>query len=155
FIKVYPIGFVCGPVLLWAAFRLTQRETMTGVLILSGIALWGTLHGYGPFKFGTMNQSLVLLQAWAGVWTLTCLTLSAAMTERRRAEAALEEQKEAIEFANKTKDHFLAMLSHELRTPLTPVMAAIDLLETEPKMPAEFRESLQAIRRNIELERGL
>jgi CheY-like chemotaxis protein/nitrogen-specific signal transduction histidine kinase len=102
-----------------------------------------------------MNQSLVLLQAWAGVWTLTCLALSAAMTERRRAEAELEEQKEAVELANRTKDHFLAMLSHELRTPLTPVMAAIDLLEMEPNGPDEFRENLRAIRRNIELEKRL
>jgi CheY-like chemotaxis protein/anti-sigma regulatory factor (Ser/Thr protein kinase) len=47
------------------------------------------------------------------------------------------------------------MLSHELRTPLTPVLAAIDLLEMEAKGPAEFRENLQAIRRNIELERRL
>ena len=34
--------------------------------------------------------------------------------------------------ANRTKDHFQAMLSHELRTPLTPVISALELLETAP-----------------------
>jgi nitrogen-specific signal transduction histidine kinase/CheY-like chemotaxis protein len=77
------------------------------------------------------------------------------MAERRRAESALEEQKEAVELANRTKDHFLAMLSHELRTPLTPVVAALDLLEVEPAGTHVFRKTLGAIRRNIELERRL
>src|SRR5216110_4026316 len=47
--KNYPISFVCGPLLIWAAFRFTQRETAAGIFILSAIAVWGTLHGFGPF----------------------------------------------------------------------------------------------------------
>ncbi len=35
----YPISFLCGPVVVWAAFRLSQRETAAGLLILSGIAV--------------------------------------------------------------------------------------------------------------------
>jgi signal transduction histidine kinase/CheY-like chemotaxis protein len=155
FIRGYPIAFLCGPVILWTAFRFPQREAITGVSVLAAIALWGTLHGYGPFRMGSVNQSLLVLQAWAAVWTLTSLTLAAAMGEHRRAEAALEEQKAAVELANRTKDNFLAMLSHELRTPLTPVMALLDWLEMEPEPREEFRESLRIIRRNIDLESRL
>ncbi len=155
FFEVYPIAFICGPVILWTAFRFTQRETITAISVLSAIALWGTLHGRGPYQVGSANQSLLVLQAWVAVLTLTAMTLAAAMAERRRAEAALEEQKAAVELANKAKDNFFAMLSHELRTPLTPVMMLLDLLETESTEREEFRESLAIIRRNIELESRL
>ncbi len=152
FTETYPLAFVCGPVILWTAFRFTQRETITGVVVLSAIALSGTLHGRGLSHSGPTNQSLLLIQAWAGVLTLTSMTLAAAMAERRRAEAALEQQKAAVELANQTKDNFLAMLSHELRTPLTPAMALLDLLEMEPDREEESRQSLRIIRRNLELE---
>src|SRR6266568_5968028 len=45
----YPIGFICGTIVIWKAFSLKQRETATGIFILSAIAIWGTLHGFGPF----------------------------------------------------------------------------------------------------------
>src|SRR6266702_4698045 len=57
--KNYPITFVCGPVVIWMAFRFTQRETATGILILSAIAVWGTLRVFGPFVQHTENDSLV------------------------------------------------------------------------------------------------
>src|SRR6266498_2332554 len=45
----YPITFICGPIVIWTAFRFSQRETATGIFILSAIAVWGTLHGFRPF----------------------------------------------------------------------------------------------------------
>ncbi|HJT45057.1 MAG TPA: MASE1 domain-containing protein, partial [Chthoniobacterales bacterium] len=54
----YPVSFLCGPIVIWAAFRFTPRETATGVFILSSIAIWGTLNGFGPFIMRTENQSL-------------------------------------------------------------------------------------------------
>jgi signal transduction histidine kinase/DNA-binding response OmpR family regulator len=59
------------------------------------------------------------------------------------------------ERANLAKDQFLAMLSHELRTPLTPVLTSVLSLESEPDLPEDIRESLQMIRRNVELEARL
>ncbi len=67
-----------------------------------------------------------------------------------RAQAA----REAAERANAAKDRFLAMLSHELRTPLTPVLATVLTLADEP-FSEEVRDSLEMIRRNIELEARL
>src|SRR6266404_1446948 len=151
----YPIGFICGPIVIWTAFRFTQRETATGIFILSAIAIWGTLHGFGPFVRGTENQSLLALQSWTAVLTITAMALSAGMAERRRVEEALQQQKAVVEGVNRTKDHFLAMLSHELRTPLTPVISALEGLETEPAQTAEVKSALAMIRRNIELETQL
>jgi signal transduction histidine kinase/CheY-like chemotaxis protein len=151
----YPVSFLCGPIVIWTAFRFTPRETATGVFILSAIALWGTLHDFGPFVMQTENRSLLMLQLWTAALTITAMAIAAAIAERNRAQAAIEQQKEAVEAANRTKDNFLAMLSHELRTPLTPVIAALDALETE-MTPSELAKcSLSMIRRNVELESQL
>ena len=53
--------------------------------------------GHGPFVMESDNRSLLILQGWAAVLTLTSMTLAAAMAERRRAEAVIEEQKAAVE----------------------------------------------------------
>ena len=151
----YPIAFICGPIVIWTAFRFTQRETSTGIFILSAIAIWGTLHGFGPFVRETENQSLLALQSWTAVLTITAMALSAGMAERRGAEEALLQQKAIVEAADRTKDHFLAMLSHELRTPLTPVISTLETLETEPTQTEDSKAALAMIHRNIELETQL
>jgi len=151
----YPITFICGPIVIWTAFRFRPLETATGIVVLSVIAVWGTLHGFGPFVRETDNQSLIALQLWIAVLTITAMALSAGMAERRRVEEELQQQKSIVETANRTKDHFLAMLSHELRTPLTPVISALESLETEPTQTEDTKASLAMIRRNIELETQL
>jgi signal transduction histidine kinase/CheY-like chemotaxis protein len=151
----YPIASICGPIVIWTAFRFTQRETATGIFILSALAVWGTLHGYGPFALENANESLLTLQASTAILIITAMALAAGMAERRRAEAALEQQRATVEAANRTKDNFLAMLSHELRTPLTPVLAALDTLKTQRQPPAELDATLAMMRRNIELESQL
>jgi signal transduction histidine kinase/CheY-like chemotaxis protein len=151
----YPVSFICGPIVIWTAFRFTPRETATGIFVLSAIAIWGTLRGFGPFILQTENQSLVMLQLWTAALTITAMAIAAAITERNRGQAAIEQQKEAVEAANRTKDNFLAMLSHELRTPLTPVLAAVDNLECNGPHSPESKSSLAMIRRNVELESQL
>ena len=153
--KNYPIAFICGPIVIWTAFRFTQRETATGIFILSVIAVWGTVRGFGPFVGQSENQSLLTVQSWTAVLAITAMALSAGMAERRRIEDELQQQKSIVEAANRTKDHFLAMLSHELRTPLTPVISALESLETEPTQTEDTKASMAMIRRNIELETQL
>ncbi|MEY2577576.1 MAG: hypothetical protein QOI49_400, partial [Verrucomicrobiota bacterium] len=151
----YPIVFLLGPIIVWTSFRLSARETATGLFVLSAIAIWGTLQRYGPFVRADPNQSLLILQSFNILTTITAIALAAGMAERRRAEAAIEEQRATVEAANRTKDNFLAMLSHELRTPLTPVLAALDALKAGPQPPADVDATLAMMRRNIELESQL
>ena len=71
--------------------------------------------------------------------------------ELQKTNLELEEKARS----NLAKDQFLAMLSHELRTPLTPVLASALALESEEGLPDSIHESLQMIRRNVELEARL
>jgi PAS domain S-box-containing protein len=72
----------------------------------------------------------------------------------RRRE--FEAEKIAAQKASKAKDDFLAALSHELRTPLTPALAAATYLEDNAaKLPQEFAEDVQLIKRNVKLQARL
>jgi integral membrane sensor domain MASE1 len=128
----YPIVLICGPIVIWTAFRFRQRETATGIFILSAIAVWGTLHGFGPFVRGTENESLLALQWWTAVLSITAMALSAGMAERRRVAEELQQQKVVLESANRTKDRFLTMLSNDLPPRFIPVISALESVEAEP-----------------------
>lgn len=64
----------------------------------------------------------------------------------------LQRAKLSAESANAAKDRFLAVLSHELRNPLAPIRMLTTLWQMEDKLPAEYREGLDMIRRNVDLE---
>lgn len=85
-VRNYPLEFLFTPILIWAAFRFGPRETATGVAGLSGIAIWGTLHGFGPFVAESQNTSLLMLQSFMGVTSVMTLALAAEVSERTRAE---------------------------------------------------------------------
>ncbi len=82
----YPLEFLCVPFLVWAAFRFGQRVSSLAVLLLAGVAIWGTLQGSGPFVRTTQNESLLLLQSFVGIMSLMTLTLAAEVAEHKRAE---------------------------------------------------------------------
>src|SRR5499425_865944 len=67
-----------------------------------------------------------------------------------------EAEKIAAQKASKAKDDFLAALSHELRTPLTPALAAATYLQDNAeKLPSEFAEDIEIIKRNVQLQARL
>jgi diguanylate cyclase (GGDEF)-like protein len=82
----YPLEFLCVPFLIWAASRFGKREAALAALVLSVPAIWGTLHGLGPFARFPNNEPLILLQSFLGVGTVMTLGLASEVAERRRAE---------------------------------------------------------------------
>jgi diguanylate cyclase (GGDEF)-like protein len=81
----YPLEYLCIPVLIWVSYRFGQREAATATVILCAMAIWGTLHGLGPFVRQTENESLLLLQAFMAVMAVMTLSLAAVFAERQRA----------------------------------------------------------------------
>lgn len=92
-----PVGFLLLPFLVWAACRFGQAGVMTSALIMSAIALWGTTHGFGPFALLTMHESLLVLQAFVGIMSLTGLALAAAVAEQQRAQQELRQAHAQLE----------------------------------------------------------
>ena len=72
------------------------------------------------------------------------------ITERKKAERALHQAKEAAEFANRTKSEFLATMSHELRTPLTGILGYAQILKKETDIPQKQRNAVHVIEHSAE-----
>jgi two-component system, sensor histidine kinase len=69
--------------------------------------------------------------------------LSAEVTDRQAAEAALKE-------ADRRKDEFLATLAHELRNPLAPIRHAVRLLEVRDATDAQKEWGREVIARQVQ-----
>jgi len=99
--------YVIFPFMIWAALRLGQRGAATAIFLVSGIAIWGTSQGMGPFSLESKNDSLVLLQTFMGVVSLTSLILAAATIERRKAAEALRQRIDDLAVLNDSSKNFL------------------------------------------------
>jgi signal transduction histidine kinase len=99
--------YVVFPFMIWAALRFGQRGATTAIFLVSGIAIWGTAGGMGPFSMESKNDSLVLLQTFMGVVTLTMLILAAATIERRKATEALHQRIDDLATLNDSSKTFL------------------------------------------------
>jgi PAS domain S-box-containing protein len=81
--------WMCIPFLLWAGFRFCQVEVAGTTLLMFGLAIWGTFHGYGPFVSPNSNVSLMVLAAFVGVTGTATLAIAATLSERRHVEEGL------------------------------------------------------------------
>jgi signal transduction histidine kinase/HAMP domain-containing protein len=141
--EFHPTGIVVLPILF--------EGQVKAVMELS------TVDRFGPTDLAFLDQliesiGIVLNTIEASTQTENLLKQSQSLAaELQKTNLELEEKARS----NLAKDQFLAMLSHELRTPLTPVLASALALESEPELPKEIQESLQMIRRNVELEARL
>jgi diguanylate cyclase (GGDEF)-like protein len=91
FAQVLPLEFLAMPLLVWAAYRFSPREAATAVLVLAALAVWGTLRSSGPFSRTSPNESLLLLQAFLAVLSVTTLMLATLVRERRDVESRLRQ----------------------------------------------------------------
>jgi two-component system cell cycle sensor histidine kinase/response regulator CckA len=96
-ISGYPLGYLCIPIVVWAAWRFGQREAAAATCMLSVLAIWGSLDGRGTFGGHTPNDTLLLLQSFMAIISIVGLTLGASVSGRDRAEARLRRANDELE----------------------------------------------------------
>ena len=91
-LATHPLEYVIFPFVIAAAMRSGQPTTALVVFVASGVSIWHTVRGVGPFASPDVHDSLILVQAFMGVLGGTGLVLAAATAERitgdRRRAAA-------------------------------------------------------------------
>jgi PAS domain S-box-containing protein len=82
----YPVHYLVIPAVIWSALRLGQHATATLIFGAFSVTVIATLGGRGPFVAQSMNASLLDVELFIAVVSVTGLFLGAAMAERNRAE---------------------------------------------------------------------
>ena len=95
------------PLLIWAALRFRLRGASAATFVISVIAIWATARGRGPFVHARLATSLLFLQAFMAMVSITTLMLAVAAAERDRAV--------------KAREWMLAAVSHDLKNPLNMI----------------------------------
>ncbi|MBM3556124.1 MAG: PAS domain S-box protein [Alphaproteobacteria bacterium] len=73
------------------------------------------------------------------------LSVAVDITERKAAELAVLQAKEAAEIANRSKSEFLANMSHELRTPLNAIIGFAEMVQNQIFGPVGERRYVEYV----------
>lgn len=126
-VKSYP--FLVIPFLLWLSFRFNLQTTLSAILVTSISAIYITIHGIGPFVLDSNENSILMLQIFISVISISSIVLSSTVFERLQAQLTIEkfneileakirertrELKEEIQF-RKTTEEKLKMTNRQLR----------------------------------------
>lgn len=112
--SAYPLGFLCIPLCVWTACRFGQREATTATCLLSLIAIWGTVHGVGTFGDRSVTEALALLQSFMAVTSIIGITVGAAVSGRRAAEALLRRANDDLESRVRSRGNELQTMTERV-----------------------------------------
>jgi PAS domain S-box-containing protein len=110
----YSPGFILFPLVAWFGFRFGPRETAAAVIILSGVCVWQTVRGLGPFVLQTSHESLLLTSAYVGAMAIMGLGIAATVTEQRQTEEELRRTRAELEFCVRDRTAELVTTSQAL-----------------------------------------
>ncbi len=90
------LPYVPLPFVLWAAVRAGSRGTSTFLLIITGWAIWGAVHGRGPFLTSSPAENAFAIQLFMIVFSVPLLMLAAVIEERRDIEVQARDNEERL-----------------------------------------------------------
>ncbi|MEH2179119.1 MASE1 domain-containing protein [Nostoc sp.] len=125
----YHLEYMLIPMLIWSAFRLGQPGATLFTFIVAAIAVIATVNGKGGFVSQDLNQSLIQLQSFIGVITLTILVLTATIAERTQAETKLRLAFAELARTNETLEVRVQQRTEELNEKNTTLQQTLQTLK--------------------------
>jgi PAS domain S-box-containing protein len=90
FSGILPYPYLSIPVAIWIAFWFGRRGASIATIFVAGTAVTYTVHGFGPFVSGHVtNQSLLLVQLFIAILSITSLTFASLVHAIRKGESTL------------------------------------------------------------------
>ncbi|MDI1279810.1 sensor histidine kinase [Brevundimonas sp.] len=151
-----PLGFVVLPILLVIAVRLRVLGLTAALLIVTILAVGGSMAGFGPYAVrfqgadrALMAQMLVLLGY------LPVLLVASLLEERDRLADRARAGQARAERASEAKSRLLANVAHEVKSPVGGIIGIGELWQTGQLGPitpiqAEMAEMLVKTARQVE-----
>jgi PAS domain S-box-containing protein len=87
------------PLLIWAALRFGLGGVSASMLIITVLAIWGTMRGHGPFLTQTPVENALALQSFLLMIATPLMLLAIVIDEERRSKEALRESKDQMGLA--------------------------------------------------------
>lgn len=97
FAQGHPIEYVLLLVLIWSSLRLGSLATSTLVSLIAIIAIVSTAHSSGIFSGHPTTYSLIFLQSFVSVCSISSLVLGGALTTQKAVELSLEKTLSSLE----------------------------------------------------------
>ena len=94
-----PLLYLTIPPLIWAALRFGLGGISVSMLIITFQAIWGTMHGHGPFLTQTPAENALALQLFLLMTATPLMLLAVVIEEERRSKEALRESKDQMGLA--------------------------------------------------------
>jgi signal transduction histidine kinase len=119
------------PLLIWAALRFELSGISAAMLVVTFQAIWGAMHGRGPFLLQSPAENALALQMFLIVTGIPLMFLSVLLEDDRRSQQALHEveddarrQREQINRLGRVSllGEMTASLAHELGQPLSAII---------------------------------
>lgn len=151
-----PIGFVTMPLLLLIAVRLRMLGVTAALVIVSILAVGGSMRGFGPYAVAFEGPDRALMAQLLVLFGYLPIMLVAALLEERDrfADRARLGQVRA-EKASEAKSRLLANVAHEIKSPVGGVIGIGELWKTGQLGPvsatqAEMADMLVKTARQVE-----
>lgn len=87
------------PFLLWAATRFGPRGASTALIAVSFCAIWGAIHGIGPFASRSAETNALSVQLFLILTSIPILLLAALIKERERVQDNIRQKEERFQLA--------------------------------------------------------
>lgn len=115
------------PVMIVIAVRFRVAGTAVGLLIISVIAIKGTMAGYGPYNYLPTDKGLAMVQVMILLGYVPALIVAALLDERDGLAERARLGRQKAEIASAAKSRLLANVAHEIKSPVGGIIGIAEM----------------------------